>query len=533
MRCISPLFPAMYGFGVEFAEPIRDSGFGILDLAGGIGDSRGVPHWFYIVLVFVFGSCIGSFLNVVVWRLPRGKSLLWPPSACPKCGHQLGIGDNIPVFGWILLRGKCRYCRAPVSVRYPIIEAITGLLFVVYYVAFFVYGLGPSITMHDSWGGIEHVTLRTMEQDWGVYVLTVALVSMLLAASLIDAELYIIPIELPWVMAVIALVGYALLASPRQPGALAAGPVGGAFAAGGAIGLLVANVLLWLKVLPRSFPQGEPILEWERKEMEKAIAEEMKAKEAGADGKRATELEEEKPGTSPVVIGMLGICMLGALGWVMWYLTGNVALSALVASVVGLWFGAHVGIAAKISEELQATEELPPVATKGEIRRQMLIEVGFCAIPAMMAFGAAACAIWVPSARSWWGEVLGQYAWLNGLLGSLLGALVAGATIWVTRAMATLVLGRVAMGQGDTHLMIGIGAVLGAGPAVLVFFIAPFAGLAMGLYKWASKGARELPYGPYLSLAAAVVILVYRYVADYFGPSLEVILGMIKQWLGL
>lgn len=66
-----------------------------------IADSTGVPHWFYIVFVFVMGSCIGSFLNVVVWRLPRGKSLLWPPSACPKCGHQLGARDNIPVFGWI------------------------------------------------------------------------------------------------------------------------------------------------------------------------------------------------------------------------------------------------------------------------------------------------------------------------------------------------------------------------------------------------------------------------------------------------
>lgn len=429
-----------------------------------------------------------------------------------------------------MLGGKCRYCRAPVSVRYPIIEAITGLLFVVYYVAFFVYGLGPSITMHDSWGGVEHVTLRTMQEDWGVYALMVGLVSMLLAASLIDAELFIIPIELPWVMMGIASVGYALMASPRQPGALMAGPVGGAFAAGGAIGLLVANVLLWLKVLPRSFPQGEPILDWERREMEKNLAEEKKLRE---QGKKTEGMEEEETSASPVLIGVLGVGVLVGLGWVLWYVTGHVALAVLVACVVGLWFGAHVGIGAKISEELQEQEELPPVATKGEIRKQMLIEVAFGAIPTVMAIGGAACAIWVPSVRGWWEGVLGQNAWLGGVLGSVLGALVAGAAIWITRAVATLMLGRVAMGQGDTHLMMGIGAVLGAGPAVLVFFIAPFAGLAMGLYKWVGKGARELPYGPYLSLAAAVVILLYRYVADYFAPSLDVILGMIKQWLGL
>jgi leader peptidase (prepilin peptidase) / N-methyltransferase len=489
-----------------------------------------VPHWFYIVLVFVFGSCIGSFLNVVVWRLPRAKSLLWPPSACPKCGHQLGARDNIPVFGWIFLGGKCRYCRAPVSVRYPIIEAITGLLFVVYYVAFFVYGLGPSLTTYDSWGGPEHFVLRAIEQDWPVYVLSVVLVSMLLAASLIDAELYIIPIELPWTVAVVAFVGYALIASPRQPGALMAGPVAGAFAAGGAIGLLIANVLLWLKVLPRSFPQGEPILEWERKEMEKALAEEKKLKE---QGKGAEVFDEpEKVSASPVLIGVVGVVGLVALGWLLWMLTQNLALAIAVASVVGLWFGAHVGIGAKISEELQEQEELPPVATKGEIRRQMLIEVGFALIPLVLAFGAAACALWVPSLRSWWGEMIGQNAWLSGLLGSVLGALVAGGAIWVTRALGTLILGRVAMGQGDTHLMMGIGAVLGAGPAVLVFFIAPFAGLAMGLYRWVSKGAREMPYGPYLSLAAAVVILLYRYVADYFTPSLAVIGDMLRQWMG-
>src|SRR5512133_906294 len=205
------------------------------------------------------GSCIGSFLNVVVWRLPRGKSLLWPPSACPKCGHRLGARDNIPVFGWILLGGKCRYCRAPVSVRYPVIEAITGLLFAVYYVAFFIYGMGPSVTMYDTYGGIEHMALRTLEVDWAIYGLLAFLVSVLLAASLVDAELYIIPIELPWVLAIVAVVTHALIADPRQPGALLVGPVGGAIAAGGAIGLLLSNLLLRLKLLPLSFPNGEPI----------------------------------------------------------------------------------------------------------------------------------------------------------------------------------------------------------------------------------------------------------------------------------
>src|ERR1700761_6169590 len=100
-------------------------------------------HGIYIVFAFAFGAVIGSFLNVVVWRLPRGESLVSPPSHCPKCNTRLAWFDNIPVFGWLMLRGKCRYCREPISARYPIVEAITGLLFVFYYAAFFIWQLGP------------------------------------------------------------------------------------------------------------------------------------------------------------------------------------------------------------------------------------------------------------------------------------------------------------------------------------------------------------------------------------------------------
>jgi leader peptidase (prepilin peptidase) / N-methyltransferase len=85
------------------------------------------------VIVFWLGAAIGSFLNVVVYRVPAGLSILWPPSRCPKCFHQLGMGENIPILGWLLLRGKCRHCRTPISPRYPLIEAITAIVFVLVY----------------------------------------------------------------------------------------------------------------------------------------------------------------------------------------------------------------------------------------------------------------------------------------------------------------------------------------------------------------------------------------------------------------
>lgn len=80
-------------------------------------------------LVFILGASIGSFLNVVIYRIPAGLSLIHPPSRCPHCFHRLGATENIPVFGWLWLRGRCRWCKTPISFRYPLIEAVTGLLF--------------------------------------------------------------------------------------------------------------------------------------------------------------------------------------------------------------------------------------------------------------------------------------------------------------------------------------------------------------------------------------------------------------------
>src|ERR1700722_20068212 len=97
-----------------------------------------MPHWFYIPFLFALGACVGSFLNVVVYRLPLGLSLISPPSRCPKCETPLAWYDNLPVVGWIFVRGKCRYCGVRISGRYPIVEAITGLLFVFYYCMFFI-----------------------------------------------------------------------------------------------------------------------------------------------------------------------------------------------------------------------------------------------------------------------------------------------------------------------------------------------------------------------------------------------------------
>ena len=83
-----------------------------------------------LVLVGILGLCVGSFLNVCIHRLPRGESLVRPPSRCPSCGRQLSWFDNVPVFSWIALLGKCRRCGEPIAIRYPLVELITAGLWV-------------------------------------------------------------------------------------------------------------------------------------------------------------------------------------------------------------------------------------------------------------------------------------------------------------------------------------------------------------------------------------------------------------------
>jgi leader peptidase (prepilin peptidase)/N-methyltransferase len=84
-----------------------------------------------VLVCAAFGLLIGSFLNVMIWRVPRGESLVSPPSHCPVCDNAVRPRDNVPVLSWLVLRGRCRDCDAPISPRYPLVEAGTALVFAV------------------------------------------------------------------------------------------------------------------------------------------------------------------------------------------------------------------------------------------------------------------------------------------------------------------------------------------------------------------------------------------------------------------
>jgi leader peptidase (prepilin peptidase)/N-methyltransferase len=149
-----------------------------------------------------FGAVMGSFLNVVAYRLPRGESIVRPRSRCPECGTAIRPYDNVPVLSWLLLRGRCRDCRTPISPRYPLVEAATGLL-----CALVVIAKGPHVGA----------------------VLGIALVLVLVPITLIDLEVRLIPNALTLTGAVAAVAILALGDRGSLPAHLIAAAAGGGF----------------------------------------------------------------------------------------------------------------------------------------------------------------------------------------------------------------------------------------------------------------------------------------------------------------
>ena len=147
----------------------------------------------------VLGACIGSFLNVVAWRLPRQESVVLPPSHCPRCGTQLQWFENVPVVGWLWLRGLCRHCGAPISPRYPLVELLTA-------------GLWVAVTMASPTAmGPGVAPLALIVAGW-------VLVSWLLPLVLIDIDHLWLPEPLCRIGLLLGLLFTAVLGWMQAPG---------------------------------------------------------------------------------------------------------------------------------------------------------------------------------------------------------------------------------------------------------------------------------------------------------------------------
>ncbi|MEM1329704.1 MAG: prepilin peptidase [Planctomycetota bacterium] len=407
--------------------------------------------------VFAFGACVGSLINVLVYRLPLGLSVITPPSACPHCGVRLSWRDNIPVLGWLLLKGRCRYCRTPISIEYPLVEFVGGLLFVLLYVV--LYTLPPgSEWLGVHWGAMRpEWALSGFARSWPELVVILVLFGSLLAMTLVDAKTFTIPLVLAWVPAVLALVAYPLHAAivgetpfargwrppahdwsipiPSDTTTTGVWWIGAAI--GGTIGIALSNGLLALGVLKHSFADYE---DWERAELARRA--EAGDGEATPDAEMWIEYPHARREMLREILFLSPALALAAVG------------GLITLRMAGPW-------------------ELDPTT--------------------------------LTTVASWDGAPL----WVRVLSGTLMGLLIGGGVIWAVRIFGSLAFGREAMGLGDVHLLAAVGACLGWIDSVLTLFAACFVGAFIGIGAKLLLGskARALPFGPYLAIAAMLIFL--------------------------
>ncbi len=420
------------------------------------------PELLALIFLTLWGACVGSFLNVVIYRVPEGLSVVHPPSRCPGCENKLALYDNVPVLGWLWLRGKCRNCKMKISPQYPLIEAFTALCFLGLTAAYYFTALRPAFASMGIAG------------SWPVLAVHLVLLSAMIAATVIDAKLFIIPLGITWVAALVAVV--------VMPLAVGVGwvPVSVSFqgtqweelvpwvspewlgvSLGGGLGLLVAVVLLHLGVLPQSFSDEPELPEGaDPNDPEHFFLHPHPKREVGKE------------------LIFLALPVLGAL---VGYVVGPMVVST--EAPFETWDARATGF-----EELARLAEAASTGALENTSKMTFL------------MGDLANVSNVPS-------------WLLAFGGVLLGFLVGAAVVWFTRILGTLMFGKEAMGLGDVHLMAAVGAVIGWRDVTLAFFVAPFLGLLgtaliAGLGAFKKGGMRPVPYGPYLCAATVIVMLL-------------------------
>ena len=242
-----------------------------------------LPTLINVLFAFAFGACAGSFIHVVTFRMPAGLSVISPPSRCPTCGHLLPWHQNLPIIGYLSLRGHCSACGVRIPLRYLLSEVAMGLLFVGIYAVLFLPG--PT----GFWYPVGEGWWRAQGAMAALPALVVVLwaTGALVAMTLCDARTFLIPVAIPTGASIVAFIGWPLAAAVAHetgtpfPMAAPPWPVGVA-AVGALAGLGIARILLSAGMLPRSFSDWDDYAEGEgdvfadypfaRREMIKEVA---------------------------------------------------------------------------------------------------------------------------------------------------------------------------------------------------------------------------------------------------------------------
>ena len=450
----------------------------------------------YFIFVTVLGACIGSFLNVVIFRLPEGLSLTKPPSHCPKCKYHLAWYDNIPIVSWFVLDAKCRNCGAKISSQYPVIEGVTALLFLLLFVLYFT---GASYHMMEFYGP---------ESTWPVYLTHMILIAALIAATMIDARLFIIPMELPWAIGVTAAILLPFATGVKAENFHLVPTVSGhavGIALGGGIGVAIAWFLLEKKIIPRSFEfndEGQWVIDGKPAGPAFGPAPTKTPAEVRLDGTSLPHPSAESPAPDAPVA------------------SNAQATDAPAATEAAAPVDAPPKPAA---EELPYELGLPHPNPRGEMAKELMFLaipllgaiMGYFIVPSSGPEGRITDALGFEHVLRLSGGWTNLMMWQHVLAGVVFGGLIGGGVAWFFRIAGTYLFGKEAMGMGDVHILAAIGAVIGAPYAIFVFFFAAVLGLVGAIITGAAnnlftdKFKRPIPFGPYLALATVILLLIH------------------------
>jgi len=453
-------------------------------------------RWIWLVAVALLGGCIGSFLNVVIYRLARGMSVRKPArSFCPGCEATIAWYDNVPIVSYLILGGRCRRCGMSISIRYPLVETLTVLLFLLAYDTFF---LGPARP--------EFTDIRV---DWAVFLAHLVLLAALIVTSAIDIEGYWIDVTITYAVVAVGVLAHGLWtptsseAFPRPWAPTAAAAVAAT------IGLLL-TAILW-----RRGAHAEPI-------------------DSQEDDPGPTTTPPKRRAKSPSYTPLAWLMPLLVVVWLLLIgidagrLDDGFTFAARAGVVIVACFAALVGIG---MSPTQAEADIVDAIHEERVhaRRESAGELAWLMPAIVLGILAAVLVRHHESVGALWARALvwtplgGTWRPILGVTTGLAGFVVAGAIGWVVRIVFTLALGKEAFGLGDVHLMAAAGAVAGWPVVAAGFFLAcPLAVLAVLIWL-VRKRSRAVWFGPWLSLGVVTAMAAYPLIAERMGETMAVL----------
>jgi leader peptidase (prepilin peptidase)/N-methyltransferase len=449
----------------------------------------------WIIFLAALGACIGSFLNVVAYRLPRGESLISPGSHCPACGTPIRWYDNLPVFSYLFLRGKCRFCHGAISPRYALVELSTAMIFVALYDVFYKSQMYLAV---DPAAAPVPVMIFAMH---------LCLMAGLVVCSVLDIEYYLIDLRIIYVVVGLGLIGWLAgwNAGQEYPWVLSR-PV-----------LLAASLGAIFGEVAR-----QSILKWSADGQKEGEGEVAIAKESEPNASPKT----ERTGVDWQLVFMSGFIVFG-LALIVWGIVGAGRpadyLPRAWGYLIWLFLAILIGLTPKRDSDMEIVEIIEQEKTGA--RRQAVWE----SVHLLPAIVGAAAGVFLMSFRPGIAKLVERFFELQvagfspmaGLCAGLTGMLVAVGFGWFIRIGFTLLFGKEAMGVGDIYILAAVGAIAGPRVTILGFFLGSIVGVLgiVVLLLW--KTSRALSFGPWIAVGTLMMVLFYRPIVTYLRPAAE------------